>query len=398
MFLIVDDDKAMRQLMAAMLQEICVSDIKQAASGIEALALVDQYPQKIDVIILDLCMPEMDGIEVLRALAERNFSGRLIVVSGLDKSVLRGALEIARLHPLNVVGALPKPIDLNELTKVLKRTVSLAGKKEDSFRHIQLDDLFDAITHRKIKPYYQPLVDIRNDKLVGIEALARWEHETLGMIPPDVFIPMAEREGVIYTLTNLMFELALKDFVKLKQMNYQLNLAFNLSATLLNLRKLPDNFSKQVQKHNIEPEEITLEITESFGIVNNQEAMETLNRLRIQGFKLAIDDFGTGYAAINNLLNMPFTQIKIDRAFVTDASNNEVAKTLLEYCLKLSHDLQLDVVCEGVESETDLNLVKQFDGSIVQGFLISRPKPFKELVRWLESFESIVTHSGNILP
>ena len=390
MFLIADDDRSIRQLMVAMLNEIGVTDIKEAASGVEALFLVDQHPQQIEVMILDLCMPEMDGIELLRELAERNFSGRLVVISGLDKSVLRGALEVARMHPLNVVGALPKPIDLTELTKLLQRTASLAGKVEESFRHLQLDDLFDAVMHRQIEPYYQPLVDIRNETIVGIEALARWEHETLGMIPPDVFIPMAEREGVIYTLTNLMFELALKDFQKLKQLDYPLHLSFNLSATLLSLHKLPDNLFKQIQKYDIDPEEIILEITESFGIVNDREAMETLSRLRLKGFKLAIDDFGTGYAAINNLLNMPFTQIKIDRSFVTDASDNEVAKTLLESCLRLSHDLGLDVVCEGIESEEDLNLVKRFEGTIAQGFLISRPKPFKELLRWLESFDSIV--------
>ena len=390
MFLIADDDRSIRQLMVAMLNEIGVSDVKEAASGVEALFLVDQYPQQIEVMILDLCMPQMDGIEVLRELAERNFSGRLVVVSGLDKGVLRGALEVARMHPLNVIGALPKPIDLTELTKLLQRTASITGKVDESFRHLQLDDLFDAVMHRQIEPYYQPLVDIRNEKIVGIEALARWEHKTLGMIPPDVFIPIAEREGVIYTLTNLMFELALKDFQKLKQLGYPLHLSFNLSATLLNLHKLPDNLLKQVKKFDIDPDEITLEITESFGIVNDREAMETLSRLRLKGFKLAIDDFGTGYAAINNLLNMPFTQIKIDRSFVTDASDNEVAKTLLESCLRLSHDLNLDVVCEGIESEEDLNLVKRFEGTIAQGFLISRPKPFKALVRWLESFDSIV--------
>lgn len=395
MFLITDDDKAIRQLVVAMLNEIGVSDVKEAASGVEALFIVDKHPGKIEVMIIDLCMPQMDGIELLRELAERNFSGRLVVISGLDKSVLRGALEVARLHPLNVVGALPKPIDLTELTKVLERTACLTGKVDESFRHLQSDDLFDAVMHRDIKPYYQPLVDIRNEKVVGIEALARWDHDTLGMIPPDVFIPMAEREGVIYTLTNLMFELALKDFQKLKALGYTLNLAFNLSASLLSLHKLPDNLFNQLKKHDIEAEEVTLEITESFGIVNNHEAMETLSRLRVKGFKLAIDDFGTGYAAINNLLNMPFNQIKIDRTFVTDASDNDVAKTLLESCLKLSHDLGLDVVCEGIESEEDLNLVRHLEGTIAQGYLISRPKPFKELVRWLESFDTIVKSHDN---
>jgi EAL domain-containing protein (putative c-di-GMP-specific phosphodiesterase class I) len=170
---------------------------------------------------------------------------------------------------------------------------------------------------------------------------------------------------------------------------------FVLSASLLSLHKLPDNLFNQLKKYDIEAEEITLEVTESFGIVNDHKAMETLSRLRVKGFKLAIDDFGTGYAAINNLLNMPFNQIKIDRTFVTDASDNDVAKTLLESCLKLSHDLGLDVVCEGIESEKDLDLVRHFEGTIAQGYLISRPKPFKELVRWLESFDTIVKPHDN---
>ena len=390
MFLIVDDDQSMRQLMSAMLKEIGVLDIKSAASGVDALVLVDQHPQQIEAIIVDLCMPKMDGIELLRELSERNYSGRLVVMSGLDKSVLRSALEVARMHPLNVVGAIPKPIDVDELSKILQRTATLSGKVETSYRHMQIDDLFDAVTHRNIKPYYQPLVDIRNEKVVGIESLARWEHDTLGMVPPDVFIPMAEREGVIYTLTNLMFELTLKDFKCLKELGHSLQLSFNLSAKLLHLQRLPDNYAKQVRKFDIAPEEVVLEITESFGIVNDRDAMETLNRLRLQGFKLSIDDFGTGYASMNNLLNMPFTQIKIDRAFVTNASENDVAKTLLESCLKLSHDLELEVVCEGIESEQDLDLVKQLDGTLAQGFLIARPKPFKELIRWLDSFDCIV--------
>lgn len=384
MFLNVDDNQAMQQQMIAMLSGMGISDIKAATSGIEALVLVDQFPQQIDVMIFDLCAPQIDGIQLMRELAARNFSGRLVIISGMDKSVLRGVLEVARMYSVNVIGALPKPVNAVELGKVLQRSNSVAGKADDPFRHLQLDDLFDAVSNRQITPHYQPLVDIRSGKVVGVEALARWQHCTLGAIPPDIFIPMAEREGVIYSMTSMLLDQALGDIRQLKQLGYPLNLSFNLSAALLGLKQLPDYFLTQLEKKGVTPDRVTLEITESVDIVNDFEAMATLHRLRMMGFKLAIDDFGTGYASINNLLNMPFTEMKIDRAFVTGAFDNEIARILLGSCLKLSHDLGMTVVCEGVESEYDLNLVRALDGTVAQGRLICEPKPVDELICWLK--------------
>ena len=383
--LLVDDDYIMHRVMTVMLNDLGISGVLNAMSGPTALEILQDNSGTIDVVICDLNMPEMDGVEFIRHLAKMKFSGSLILTSGEDLRILKTVEKLSIEHDLHVLGVLEKPATPTKLSELLDSLDQI--RQEGTMMLVDafsLAELKNAIDSDELDTYFQPKVEIKSGQVVGVEALVRWNHPLKGLIKPDAFIGMAEENGLIGDLTDIVCTKAMAYALKLKALDYDLNIAINLSVDSLTNLEWPDRISKLMEQSGLEPSSISFEITESRLMEHLSVALDILSRLSLKRFNLSIDDFGTGYSSMEQLQRIPFTEFKIDRAFVHGADREASARAILESSVLLAKKLDMKVVAEGVEDEQDWNLVAEVGCDQVQGYYVSRPLPFNHLIKWLD--------------
>ncbi len=387
--LLVDDDYIMHRVATVILNDLGISGVLNAMSGGAALEILQQYSDRVDVVICDLNMPEMDGVEFIRHLAKRNFSGALILTSGEDLRILKTVEKLAIEHDLHVLGVLEKPATPAKISELLDSLDQI--RQEGTMMMVDafsLAELEYAIGNGELDTYFQPKVDIKSGRVVGVEALARWNHPVKGFIRPDAFISMAEENGLIGDLTDVVCIKALEYASRLKGMNYKLNIAINLSVDSLTNLEWPDRISSMLEQYQLEASSISFEITESRLMGDLSIALDILSRLSLKRFNLSIDDFGTGYSSMEQLQRIPFSEFKIDRAFVHGAAHELSAHAILESSVLLAKKLNMKIVAEGVEDQQDWDVVAELGCDQVQGYFISKPLSFTHLVKWLEQWNA----------
>jgi len=248
-------------------------------------------------------------------------------------------------------------------------------------------ELRQALATHALVLHYQPIVDLRSGHTTGVEALVRWAHPTLGLLPPDQFIPLAEETGLIVPLTRWVLEHALAQQTVWARAGRPLGVAVNLSVRTLHDEHLPDTLAWLLRRSALAPERVTLEITESVLMADPAQALAVLTRLSALGVRVAIDDFGTGYSSLAYLKRLPVDAVKIDQSFVHSMGAPEATKdtAIVRSIIELGHNLGLVVVAEGVEDEEAWAQVRALGGDVAQGYYMSRPLPLPSLDRWLES-------------
>ena len=384
--LLVDDDYVMHRVTSLMLNELGVSGVINAMSGSAALDILDaRGNDAVDVIVCDLNMPEMDGIEFIRHLARREFEGSLILTSGEDMRILKSVEKLAIEHDLQMAGVLEKPVTPAKLRELLD---SLDEIQQEGtlmlFDAITLAELENAIRSGELDTFFQPKIDIATGRTVGVEALARWNHPVKGLIKPAAFVALAEEHDLIGELTDAVCLKALEYAARLKAMNLELNVAINLSVDSLTDLGWPEKITAILQRFGLEASNVSFEITESRLMEDLSVALDILGRLSLKRFNLSIDDFGTGYSSMEQLQRIPFSEFKIDRAFVHGAARETSALAILESSVVLAKKLNMKVVAEGVEDQSDWDVVARVGCDQVQGYHVSKPLPFPKLVKWLK--------------
>jgi len=336
------------------------------------------------ILALDLNMPEIDGIEVMRHLSTMDSPPALILMSGHDMSVLRSAEKLGRAHNLEIIASLSKPIILDEFRKIIEhytpkheRQRSLDASIENDITH---SDLQLAIQNNDLLLHYQPQIDISSGKLLGVEALVRWLHPQHGMISPDRFIPLAEQSGAINELTHWVIEQAVEQEQLWQNKGLKIPVSVNISAVDITSLTLPEHVAKLLTDKKLDPTHLTLELTESALMGELVTSLDILTRLRLKGLGLSIDDFGTGYSSLSQLHRVPFTELKIDQSFVYNMIEDEQARAIVKTCIILGHELKMKVVAEGVETAEQFALLKQMNCDIAQGYFISRPVPAEQIL------------------
>ena len=244
-------------------------------------------------------------------------------------------------------------------------------------------ELRQAIRDHDLTLYYQPKIDIKAGKVIGVEALARWPHPTEGVISPVDFIPMIEQSGLIRPFTLWVLRQALEQSRLWTAAGIDLKIAVNLSTRNLLDPGFPDEIAKLLETCQIDPNCILLEITESAVMLRPDRTMEILTRLDAMSLELSIDDFGTGYSSLARLKKLPVTEIKIDRCFVSEMIQDSDNAMIVRSTIELAHNLGLKVVAEGVESGDILNMLMSLGCDIAQGYHLGRPQPPEALARWL---------------
>lgn len=327
------------------------------------------------VIILDLQMPGMDGVEFLRWLAGRQISSRILLISGEGTRVLNAALRLGEELKLNMLGTMQKPLRLSVLEKFLQNVHQTLPSAES---------LRSALEQRQMVLHYQPQIalDASGETIVGMEALVRWQRPDVGLVPPAEFIPLVEQSGLIVPMTEYVLMQAVQEIIAWREQGLALAVAVNISPMLLERLDLPDFFSEMVSRAGVEPNKLKLEVTESGTMQNVTRSMDILTRFRLKGFDLCMDDFGTGYSSLVQLHRMPFSELKIDKSFLLECERNDEARVIIHTCVDLARNLGLSVCAEGVETKAALQLLQDFGCTHAQGYYIGRPMPAAEVLKW----------------
>ncbi len=381
--LIVDDDPVARRQLSMLLGRLAIPELESIDNAPQALLLLAQQ-KDIDLVISDLNMPGMDGIEFLRCLADNGYRQSIILVSGVEEQLLQSAAEVVRSKGMNLLGTLKKPVMRNALLELLVKhhASQLAVQPQNASITITPDEIQEAIRQGEFEVHFQPKVDAATLQVVGVESLARWQRGGK-FIPPDIFIKMAEKHQLIAKLSEILMIKAMAGGVLLTQAGFELSVAINVSANWLSDIHLPEFIMASIDNTGFKAENLILEITETGVMADIATAMDILTRLRLKGFKLSIDDFGTGYSSIEQLLRIPFGELKLDRGFVQGAVGKTSARAILASTIEMAHKLKLSTVAEGVETQADLDLVRGLGCDLVQGWLIAKAMPVAQLIDWL---------------
>ena len=343
-----------------------------------------KYNKYADVIILDLMMPEVDGVEIIRFMAEIQCDAQLILMSGFDSSVLHSAEKLAIEHRLNFAGSLNKPFRAHELRHLLS-TLSITPKCLATKARIEpppVNDLRTALENNELVVYYQPKVELNKNSPAAAEALVRWQHPGLGLIGPNLFIPIAEQHGLIDDLTWIVLEQVLTQCAAWRNRGITVQVAINMSASTLKELDLPEKMGRLIEQYGLNPSQIVLEITESALMQELIKSLDILTRLRLKGIRLSIDDFGTGYSSLIQLYRAPFSEIKIDRSFVGEMEHDAEAATIVETIIMLGHKLGMKTIAEGVETEACRLRLAELGCDQAQGYLFARPMPADKISLW----------------
>ncbi len=385
--LAVDDDTFMLELIGVALKGLGVEQIKCASTGASALAALDGTAT-FDLLICDLNMPGMDGVEILRHLAERNFSGDVALISGEDWRILKSVETLAGAHNLKILGTYSKPITRDILEGILEQVGESHRKRSRGpAEPITEEELRNGIRGDELTVHYQPKVSIATRDLFGVEALVRWNHATRGLVFPDSFIHVAEKFDLIDELTDAVFIKAMEQGGDWLNAGLDLKVSVNISVDSLNRLDLPEFIVEKAAEQGMDASHIMLEVTESRLMEDIKKPLEILSRLRLKGIGLSIDDFGTGHSSMVQLKRIPFTELKIDRAFVNGATKDKDARAILEFNVDLAKKLGLSIVAEGVEEREDWDLLAKLKVDLVQGYFVAKPMPGDEIVPWYESFK-----------
>jgi EAL domain-containing protein (putative c-di-GMP-specific phosphodiesterase class I) len=390
--LVIDDESDVGEFVSAAAEAMGF----QCTATTDASVFLALLTPDTTLILLDLLMPEMDGIEVLRLLGAQKCKAGIVLMSGVGKRTLESAGQLAQVLGLSIVGNLQKPFRLAELEQVLGSAAEpdpLPADQPCVTQITQNEELRSAVERDEFVLHYQPQIDIATGSVSGVEALVRWQHPERGLIYPDNFISRMEKLGLIDQLGWIVTNRAMSEVAQFYDGDGEtFMLSVNESVYSLHDLKFPDIFVSLAEKHGISPGNVTIEITESGLIEELSRTLDILIRLRMKQVKLSIDDFGTGYAMMQQLKNIPATELKIDRSFVQQMNGNDRDRVMIRKTIELAHELGMKVVGEGVETKAQLEMLRSNGCDSAQGYYFSRPVPPAELVRWLEAYRSALVY------
>ncbi|MBF0462540.1 MAG: EAL domain-containing response regulator [Magnetococcales bacterium] len=386
--LVVDDEPFMLKLIIHMLANLGFFQVTGCSSGQAALEWVDQSDSPPDIILCDLNMPEMDGIEFLRKLVEHGYGGSLILVSGEGERMLQTVEVLALAHHIKLLGHLNKPVPPAALAAMLEKWSPVSPRIRRTVEQVYgADAVRDAIANDELVNYYQPKVAVASGRVIGVEALVRWRHPRDGMVFPDRFIGVAEEHGLIDELTRVVMIGALAQTKIWQDAGLMLRVAINISMDNLSSVEFVNHVVGQTAAAGVTPRDVVLEVTESRLMKDIRAPLEILTRLRMQRFRLSIDDFGTGHSSLSQLRDIPFDELKIDRGFVHGAWANQTVQTIYDASLRLARQFGMETVAEGVEDQEDWEFLRRTGCDLAQGYFIAKPMPAADLPGWIEVWQ-----------
>jgi EAL domain-containing protein (putative c-di-GMP-specific phosphodiesterase class I) len=390
-FVVAEDHDFQRRTLVGLLRRLGAAHVGEAADGAAALELFRGPDAKIDVIISDLDMPGMDGMELIRHVGESGLPVSVILSSAIDRAVMASVEAMTKAYGINLLGAIEKPVTQVKLEALIAKhrpPQPRSGAPRQPAPSFSLEEIRQGLVNDEFEPFFQPKIDLNTGALEGAEALARWRYPERGVLSPYFFIAAMEEGGLIDDLTWLMVGKAARQ-IRLwagRSPPIDVTVSVNLSAKSLGDPDVADRITKIVRDEGVDPSRMVLEVTESAAVAHVAQTLETLARLRLRGFRLSIDDYGTGYSSMQQLARIAFTELKIDQSFVMSALDVEASRVILESSLDMARRLKVRSVAEGVETQAHWDLLLALGCDIAQGYFIARPMDAADFVRWADEW------------
>ncbi|MGP9800807.1 EAL domain-containing response regulator [Rheinheimera sp. NSM] len=382
--LIVEDCTIQRLYASRLLHQLQVSAISYAANGEQALK--QARLQRFDVMLVDLEMGVMDGVELLRHIARAGLCHNIIIASSKDPLLLTSVATMAEADGLRVLGTIAKPVNIDLLALCLLRIQQRwrdQSPAQAATKVVSADMLEAALATNQLYLMYQPIVATADRSLMAAEVLARWQHPQLGFISPDIFIEAAERYNLIDALTLVVLRQALQQRQQWAEQGADIRLAVNISPLSLPNPDFMQQLLQLLRQYGATSTDIIWEVTESANLTDLAASIHSMASLRLQGFDIAIDDYGTGFANAQQLSRIPATRLKIDRSLVDKISERPQQKLILENTVQLGRRLGLILVAEGVETEQDFAVLAAMGIELLQGYLFAKPMTAADFSQWL---------------
>jgi EAL domain-containing protein (putative c-di-GMP-specific phosphodiesterase class I)/ActR/RegA family two-component response regulator len=388
-FLVAEDHEFQRRTLVRMLASLGALEVLEAADGRAALDVLLEAGRTVDIIVCDLDMPEMDGMEFIRHVGEAGTQVSVILSSALDRHLIASVETMTTAYGMNLLGAIEKPATPQKLRDLIARHgIMPARRKSVPPAAIPVAEVIAGFRAGQFEPFFQPKVDMATGKLVGAEALARWRHPERGIVSPGAFVGVLEAAGETEALTWVMLEKSAAAAKAWQKGGLAASVSVNLSLATLSDPTLADRITEAVRREGLETKAMILEITETAAMTDVGRCLENLARLRVKGFGLSIDDYGTGYSSMQQLARIPFTELKLDQSFVTNCAANLQHQAIIESSLDMARRLHLKTVAEGVETLADWTFLRDLGCGAGQGYFIAKPLPPGDLLRWAEAWRA----------
>lgn len=373
--MVVDDHGFQRRTVARMLRSLGARTVLEAADGRQALDTIREAVG-VDIIVCDLDMPEMDGMELFRHLGQEHHQAGVIICSAQERSLLNSVEKMALAYGVRLLGVIEKPVTLVGLEDLLARhglPESHPGRTAANAPGFSVGEIRDGLHRREFESVYQPKIGLTTGRIVGAEALSRWHHPVHGVIGPEAFIATLERSGDISELTYQAVDGAARACRGWRQRHGELTVSVNLSLASLTDMTLALRISEIVGLAELDPRHVILEITETTAMTHVGPALENLTRLRMHGFGLSVDDYGTGFSSLQQLTRVPFTELKVDQSFVAGCASDASSRAIVESSVEMAHRLGITSVAEGVETQAEWDVLQEVGCDVAQGYFLARP-------------------------
>ena len=387
-FLVAEGEPVQRELLVGMLRHLGAQHITTATDGLSALRLLE-IGAPVDIALIELSLPGMDGLEVLRRLAEIDCRAGIIVLSSQSADVLFSVETMAEAYGIEMLGSATKPITSARLQELVENYIAPSAETEPESRHPEFTfgEVGRGLQGREFDPYFQPKIELETGLVKGLEMFARWRHPQYGVLGPSAFVPVLESVRRVDFLDWSMIEKSVAACRTLHDKGIPISFSINVDPSTLSHPQFIAQITACLERHRILADYITFEIRESSVLATNPHFLERLLRLRMMGFGLAIDDYGTGRSNLQLLAAIPFSELKIDPSFVDGASRKRAISTVLKSYLGLARSLSRDACAVGVETREDWDFLQSLGCAFAQGYYIASPMPVEAIPGWLHDWK-----------
>ena len=390
--LVIDDDPLFQIVVSEGLIAGGLKHVELADDGVEGMEKLVNARHPIDLIAVDLQMPNMTGVDVVRELARTGFQGGVIIISSEDSNLLRSVHNLAKMVGVNILGAMGKPLDVTGLHGLIQK--KFAEQDSQPKRVISRAQVIQTLANNEIIPYYQPKICLSDHSITGFEVLARHVTADDKTAAPVAYLEAIEKYGLSIEFLSKMIARAAEDTREWRAQLQSFKLAFNLTPLAVQDSGLPDRLLTIVKDAGLEPSSITFEITENHLLECTASSLEVLSLMRLYGFDLSIDDFGTGATSIEQLRTFPFTELKIDGRFMMACNDDEFSRLTVQTSAKLAGMLGMNVVAEGVETPEAIQFAWKSGAHEVQGFHFARAMNAERALNWITAHKQSLPREG----